>query len=193
MKTDPRAISLMILGIYCRFHKTEYSGLDKRWKLMSKIGSLSLYLRGMRQNSLKRQSTAKFLTPAPLPKTMDCKVEFREQEIHLPNCTKQVRVYTTSVNERQYVSGLRIQHEMAGIESTSYVDVTIVNAPLDILGHCEDELRIRSLRFGKSSWSHGEPVFLRCRERFSRRRQASHLIIINDVGGSGIHQIKDSD
>lgn len=192
-KSDARSMSLMILGIYSKFHKTGYSGHDKRWKLMSKINSLALYIHEMRQNKLIWQSTDKFSTPAPRLRAMDCKVEFREQVVHLLDCTKQVRVYTTSIDGRQYVSGLRIKHEVAGIESASYVDVAIVGAPFDVLEHCQDELGIRSLRFGKSSWSHGDPGSLRCWEGFSRRRQASRFRVIQDVGGSGIQQTSDSD
>lgn len=65
---------------------------------------------------------------------------------------------------------------------TSFVSkVDVSTSRVDELGFIVDSLGVRSVRFGGSPWSSGDPKSVKCWEGFSRRRAAKTFRVVRDV------------
>lgn len=168
-----------ILALRSRFYRTRYVGFEERWRIILRVNDSASHIYRIRTANPTRQLTLK--THGSITGSLLSKYEHLILEIpsnHVEYC----RIYTIDVDERKYIVAFKIQSQVIGIKSSAFVDVFVPTSSFDLIGFGQDEIGIRSLKFGDSHWSHGSPDDLQCWEGYSKRENSSSQFrILRDV------------
>ena len=178
---DPSALH----ALFCKITPAQYAGLDKRWEVVTRVAGITADIARHLSTTTSACSSMPTLKPnAPL-QDVSHKFGLEELTIDVADDLKTIEVHMIALQGNRYVCGFGFEsddsHLLIGNESSLVEKIDVSSIEINSLGFIVDFLGVRSLRFGDSSWSFGDPESIRCWEGFNRRRGAERIRVARDV------------
>lgn len=169
-----------MLALYSKFMPRRYSGLDRRWEVISTVACRAKYIAAVPGDC----TTIPTVNPTSLFESVDHPFGFQGLIAEVPSNLRIIEVYSVWLDTGCYVCGIKFQTDttclLLGKQSNCRQKLYTPSFGVDIIRFIVEPCGLRSLMFGDSQWSHGDPESLGYWEGFSKQAD-SRIRIVQDI------------
>ena len=173
----------LMLTLYSIFSPSQYSGLDQRWEVISKVVHRTKCMSFVPLG----YSLFRTINPTSLFQSVNHPFGYEELVAEIPVNLKIIGLYHVWLDTGYYVCGMEFKSSqetayfLLGRRSKFHHKLCVSLIGSDIIRFITDPWGIKSIMLGDSQWSCGNPQSLGCWEGFTKRQADSRIRVVQDV------------